>query len=208
MKITKILTTLLIVFFCVVAVYGAKSLTPSNKPATLDKRLLLRSKGDPGGRLWIVEYVDFQCKSCQAASAILESYLNKYPSQIYLQTRFHPMKSHPYAVKSAIYAECAAKQGKFWEFHDLLFQRQHEWSKMPGVDEAFRGYAELAGINLKKLDACVNSPETEKIILKEKEDAAALGVLSTPTFFINGKMAVGPKGLVDELEAYFKEELT
>ncbi len=206
MKISKTLTTFFIVLFCVVAVYGVKSLTPSSKTASLDKRQLLRSKGDPGGGLWIVEYADFQCKSCQVASTILESYLNRYPSRIYLQTRFHPMKSHPHAVKSAIYAECAAKQGKFWEFHDLLFQRQHEWTKLPYIDEAFSGYAESAGLNLKKLNACVNNPQTEKTVLKEKEEGAALGVLSTPTFFINGKMAVGPKGLVDELEAYFREE--
>ena len=208
MKTKKTLTTLLIVFFCVVAVQGAKSLMPSNKTATLDKRLLLRSKGDPGGHMWIVEYVDFQCKSCQVASAILESYLNKYPSEIYLQTRFHPMKVHAHGLKSAFYAECAAKQGHFWEFHDLLFQGQAEWSKLQEVDETFRGYAERAGMNLKKLDTCVNDPQTQKTVLKEKEEGTALGVVSTPTFFINGKMVVGPKGLMDELEAYFKEGLT
>ncbi len=207
MNRSKILTTVIILALCVAAVYGAKSfikIKPQTK-AQLEKRDLLRSKGDPSAPLWIVEYADFQCKSCRESAIIMDTYIKKYPKKIFLQARSSPMGTHYRAYLAAIYAECAIGQGKFWPFHDLLFQAQAEWSQIEDVNGIFHGYARSVGMDINRLDQCLKDPEAEKALIKDKEEAASLGIKTTPTFFMNGKMVHGPQGLTEELKAYFKE---
>ncbi len=145
--------------------------------------------------------MDYQCPSCRQAFKVLDAYLKEYPSNIYLQVRFHPLKQHPYGLESALYAECATRQNKFWEFHRLLFENQEDWKESSAVIEKFHDYAKQAGLDLKKLDACVADPLTKETVFQEGIESSQLGVHSTPTFFINGKMIVGPKPLMEELKA-------
>ena len=145
--------------------------------------------------------MDYQCPSCRLAAKMLDNYCKEYPSKLYLQVRFHPLKQHPHGLESALYAECATRQNKFWVFHRLLFENQSEWEKNPDTAGTFHGYAQQAGMDLKKLDACLENPLTKETVLQEDMDSVALGVHSTPTFFINGKMIVGPKLLLEELIA-------
>ncbi len=171
---------------CVGSIYGARFFFGPHGVATVDRRILNRSKGNPAASVWIVEYMDYQCPSCRLASKILDAYTKEYPASLYLQVRFHPLKQHPYGLESALYAECAARQNKFWEFHRLLFENQSEWKESSDATEKFHDYAKQAGLNLKKLDACVANPLTTETVLQENLDSVALGVNSTPTFFING----------------------
>ncbi len=207
MNRNKFTATILVVTFCVLAVWGLKALSraPIGKMDT-GKRALLRSKGNPGAALWIVEYLDFQCAGCKVVSSFADDMFKKYPSAMYVQTRFYPLKSHSHGLRTALYAECAARQGRFWAFHDLLFGHQAEWSVLQDADAVFHEYARQAGLSLTKLDACLKNPEIEKVVLEEKEAAAALGVHLTPTFFMNGKMVVGLTEIIKEFEVHFAEE--
>jgi protein-disulfide isomerase len=127
-----------------------------------------------------------------------------YPDKIYYQLRFYPLvKSHPHAFKSAFYAECAARQNKFWKFHDLLFENQSFWSQVPEPDPIFHDLARQAGMNLKNLDACLENPQTKKSVLDEKDEGASMGVRRTPTFFVNGRPVIGTQALQQELDSYF-----
>ena len=186
---------------CVGTIHGARSFFGPHGRVTLDPRILNRSKGDPAASVWIVEYMDYQCPSCRLASKILDAYFKEYPSKLYLQVRFHPLKNHPHGLESALYAECAMRQKKFWEFHHLLFENQSEWRERSDVVEKFHDYAVQAGLDLKKLNACVANPLTKETVLQEDTDSGELGVHSTPTFFMNDKMIVGPKPLLQELKA-------
>ena len=186
---------------CVGSIHGARIFFGPHGRVTLDKRILNRSKGNPAASVWVVEYMDYQCPSCRMAFKVLDIYIKEYPSNLYLQVRFHPLKQHPHGLESALYAECATRQNKFWEFHRLLFENQDEWKENTAAAEKFHDYAKQAGMDLKKLDACVVNPHTKETVLQENMDSLALGVNSTPTFFINGKMIVGPKPLVEELKA-------
>ena len=207
MNRNKFTATVLVVAFCVLTVWGLKALSraPIGK-MDLDKRALLRAKGSPGAPLWIVEYLDFQCAGCKMISQLVDEYLEKYPSAVYVQTRFYPLTSHTYGLRTALYAECAARQGKFWPLHDLLFEHQAEWSVLGDAEGAFRGYARQAGLNMAKLDTCLKDPGVEKAVLEEKEAAAALGVHVTPTFFMNGRIVVGPTEIKRALEVHFSKE--
>jgi len=173
----------------------------------MDRRMSSRAKGDLSAPLWIVEYIDFQCVTCGLASEVVREYLEKYPSKIYLQIRFRPLiLTHEFALKSAIYAECAASQGKFWPFYEILFKRQKDWVSSSSPDDLFHSYAKEIGVNVKKLDACLRDEAVKKRVIAEKDEAMDLGVKGTPTFFMNGKMVVGLEALKGELEAAFPEK--
>lgn len=190
---------------CIGAVWVTRRTMPSPRFSS-DKRILDRSKGDPKAPLWIVEYSDFQCRKCRDSALLIDGYLAKYPSEIFFQARFYPLiRNHLFALKAAIYADCAASQKRFWEFYGLLFEKQSEWSASEDPDELFRAYARQAGLDLGQLEACVGNPETKKRVMEEKDRAEALGVNATPTFFVNGKKIVGTTALKEELEAYFSK---
>ena len=200
----KIFLTLIVILVCVFSVEATKYYISKQGRLVLDKRVKNRSKGNPKAPLWVVEYMDFQCQACKTASEILKKYMDDHPQDIYLQVRFYPLvKSHLYAFKAAIYAECAMKQDKFWPFYDTLFNKQQDWSTFEMPDALFRGYAESIGMNTTELSACLDDLLTKAAVMEEKDKAVTLGVKSTPTFFINGKIVVGGKDLEKELSDYF-----
>ncbi len=205
--IQKIIATFIVLALCGGAVQAGRYFTGPKGKFIVDKRVSARSKGSPKASLWIVEYIDFQCGACSRVSGILREYLEKYPSQIYLQVRFRPLVlTHPFALKSAVYAECPASQGKFWPFYEILFTRQNDWASSDFPDDLFHSYAKEIGMNVKKLDICIQDEAVKKKVIAENDEAIDLGVKSTPTFFMNGKMVVGLDALKEELEAVFPEK--
>ncbi|MFA5059757.1 MAG: thioredoxin domain-containing protein [Candidatus Omnitrophota bacterium] len=208
-KISKITATIIVMIACVISVHAAKFILKSLRSHLPNYSILARAKGNPKAPIKIIEYLDFQCPACAKGAIALKEYLKKYPSQIYLEVKHYPISQiHKYALKSASYAECSAKQGKFWEFHDFLVKEQSRWERLLNVDAIFREKAHALGLDLKKLDACVESEETKAGILKEKEQGKALGIKSTPTYFINGKMVVGMISLKQALDRHFAEQKT
>ncbi len=200
----KFLITGLIVVACLTAIGLARQMTGPRGELFPDRRIVARAKGNPKADLWIVEFVDFQCGTCRTASLVMKEYLSKYPTQFYLQVRFHPLeKTHPHAMQSAIFADCASRQNKFWPYETVLFERQEEWIQSPDPTDQFHAYGQTVGLDRAKLDACVEDPATRERIAKEKGENEALGVRATPTFFINGKMVVGTKALKEVLDPYF-----
>ena len=203
MKPVKVIAAIILVGLSVSLVaVGRHTFGPKGRP-TFDPRISSRSKGNPQAPLWIVEYVDFQCKSCALSVPIIGEFMNEHPGRVYLQLRFHPLpNAHRHAVRAAVYGECAAKQKKFWPMHDLLFGKQDEWIESENPDVFYNRYAAEAGLDIGRLSACVEDPATKATIMAEKEEAAAIGVNSTPTFFLNGKMMVGIVGLKEALATH------
>ena len=184
-------------------IHAARFVFGPKGKVTFDKRILNRSQGSPNAPVWIVEYMDYQCPACRTAFLVIDTALRQYPSQNYFQVRFHPIKQHSHGLESAIYSECAMRQKKFWEFHRLLFENQKEWEDLILIEDKFHAYAQRAGLNLVALDACVADPLTSETVLKENADSVALGVNTTPTFFVNGKMVAGIKEMKAELKKLF-----
>jgi len=197
----KILITLLVAAVCVGAVLSLRMLR-QNPEEILKARIAERSLGSEKAPIWITEYFDYQCPPCANARVTLEKMMADHPGQIYLQARFFPLPAHKNGMRAAIFAECASRQkGKFWKFHEEMLSHQKEWAEDVYASFKFTSYAESAGLDLKKLEACAQDPETEKSVAEEKKKAEALGVAMTPSFYVNGKLAVGVTALAAEIQA-------
>ena len=196
----KTAVTFLILALCVAGVVAFRFFKPDPE-ALLKKRIAERSNGDPKAALWITEYFDYQCPPCGTARKLLEAAIKNHPGKIYLQVRYFPLPGHKNSLKAAVHAECASRQpGKFWTMHDKIFDHQSEWANDPYAELKFLNYAREAGLDLPRWDACTQDPETQKFVMKEKAQGEKLGVQITPSFFFNGKMAVGNASLSEELK--------
>ena len=196
----KFLITVLAVLLCAGSVWCFRVLRP-NPEELLKKRIAERSRGNPKAAIWITEYFDYQCPPCAVARKNLDEVLKKSPDKVYLQVRYFPLAAHKNAMKAAVYAECASRQpGKFWKFHEQLFEHQTEWAMDPYAELKFLGYAQNAELDLPRWDVCIKDPSVERFIIEEKAKGESLGVKITPSFFVNGKLVVGVNGLTEELK--------
>ena len=159
-----------------------------------------RMKGDPQAPVKVIEFTDFQCPACAKTNGIFDDILKKYPGKIFVDHRHFPLGMHAHARRASLFAECAAAQGKFWPMQDVLFKSQTSWAQMGSVDSYFGTLGVSLGMDGMRLTACVNSPATEQTILKDIADGNRRGVNSTPTFFVNGKIAVGSVQLAAAIE--------
>jgi len=200
--------TLCIVAACVLAVFMGKIIWEAQRPSVTAGTMPAKAKGNPKAKVKIIEYIDFQCPACAQGTRILKEYFAKYPGQLYLEVKYFPLPMHNYGMLSARYAECAARQNKFWSFVDPLMERQQLWSSLHDPQPAFRQIVEQAGLNSSRLDQCLNDKYLDESILTEKAIGTSLGIQSTPTYFINDKMVVGTKSLVDELTPFFGQATT
>ena len=138
----------------------------------------------------IVEFSDFQCPYCQQSVHVLKELRNLYGDKIRLVYRDYPGPNHPYALQAAEAAHCAGEQGKFWEYHDRLFDRQ-----TAGQGWDFASLANELGLQQKTFENCLKSGHFRDQIIKDLQDGLTLGITSTPTFFINGRPLVGAQPL-------------
>ncbi len=182
-KFSKKFTTFLIVVTCILLVLIIKILTAGSR-GDLSQIQSGRVKGNPQTPVKIVEFIDFQCPSCAHGSKILKKFMAENPMTIQLELKYYPLNMHRHAFLSAYYAECAAHQGRFWSFEDLLIERQDQWSKLYDAKPYFDILAKDVGLNSGQLNACLKDPKVESIILAEREEGKKLGVQSTPTYFI------------------------
>ncbi len=194
--------TLLIVLVTIGLIGGAKFFLRA-KSSEFEAREA-RAEGDPHARIKIVEFIDFQCPACADGMKILKKYFDLHPNDIYLQVKYFPLTNmHRHAMTSALFSECAARQGKFWALNGLMMPQQSQWAQLLSAYPVFENMAQEAGIDTQKLDACLASDDARRVINDEKSLGQSLGISSTPTYFINDKMVVGTKSLKEELKTYF-----
>jgi len=198
----KLLSTLVIVLVLVGVLVGVKHfLAPKKAVINLQ---MARAKGNPDARVKIVEFVDFQCPACAYGIKYLKTFFDQHPNDLYLQVRYFPLTNmHHHAMISALYSECASRQGKFWELDDLMIPDQSQWAQLINPEPVFQSMAVQVGINMDQLNTCLASDDARRVINDEKSLGQTLGIVSTPTYFINNKMVVGTKSLQDELKTYF-----
>jgi protein-disulfide isomerase len=149
-------------------------------------------KGSPDAKVTIVEFSDFQCPFCQrfflqTLPQIEEKYIKT--GKVRFVYRDFPLNFHQYAQKAAEAAECADEQGKFWEYHDILFQKLSEWATVG--ESKFKEYAQQLGLDMQKFNQCLDSGKYANEVQKDYNDGLKYGVSGTPTFFINGIKIVG-----------------
>lgn len=148
-------------------------------------------KGPKDAPVTLVEFTDFHCPFCGRAVATLKDVMREYDGKIRWVFRDFPIAGlHPRAPKAAEAARCAGEQGKFWEYHDLLFG-----SQSPATIEDFKRSAEQLKLDLKSFGQCLDSGKHRAAVEADVQEGARLGVTGTPTFFINGRILVGAQPL-------------
>jgi protein-disulfide isomerase len=150
------------------------------------------SYGSQANKLVLIEYGDYQCPGCGAAYEPIKEITEKYKEKLTFVFRNYPLTSiHPNAKASAAAAEAAGKLGKYWEMHDVLYEKQDEWKNASSAErnEFFSSYA--VGIGLDKATFSKTLADSvDEINQKIAFDQALgqkVGVDGTPTFFLNGK---------------------
>jgi protein-disulfide isomerase len=144
--------------------------------------------GDPNAAVTLEEFGDFQCPPCGKLHPELKKLEDLYGSQLRVVFRHFPLHSiHQHAVAAARAAEAAGRQGRFWEMHDMLYKQQDVWKNDVDVQSRFEGYARTLGLNLERFRSDMTAPAIAERLIADQKRAAALGVTSTPTLFINGR---------------------
>ncbi len=161
--------------------------------------------GSKDARVVVVEFSDFQCPACASAYPVVKELKEKYGDQILFVYRDFPIHSiHPRAQKAAEAAQCAFEQDRFWEFHDILFERQNDWANI-GVPK-FKEYAVELGLDADSFNQCLDSDKYREEVQTDLQEGSHFGVQATPTFFINDKNIRGSAPL-SMFEVMIDEEL-
>jgi len=134
----------------------------------------------------VVVFSDFQCPYCAKARPILYALQQRFPDQLRVVFRDFPLRQHPRARAAAEAAQCANEQGKFWPFHDLLFDNSQALT-----DDDLRRYASQLGLDTAKLDDCLKSDRPGKLVEAHLKAGEQAGVDGTPSIFINGVKLIG-----------------
>lgn len=147
--------------------------------------------GDPAAPITIVEFSDFQCPYCAASVKIMKDLRLKYGGLLRFVFKHFPLENHHGARPAARASVAAHKQGKFWEYHDLLMARQGEWSQAGDMEKIFARYAAELGMDAERFKGDMNGAGAEEAIARNVKQAMELEVGATPTFFVNGVQAPG-----------------
>ncbi|PIQ67018.1 MAG: disulfide bond formation protein DsbA [Candidatus Zambryskibacteria bacterium CG_4_9_14_3_um_filter_40_16] len=157
-------------------------------------------KGPENAPVTLLEFSDFQCPACRSYEPVLEELLNMFPNELRLVYKHFPLSTiHIGALPSAQASEAAGLQGKFWEMHDLLFETQNIWSLSPTKDK-FEKFAEDLGLDIEKFKNDYSSDEISNKINIDIELTRELGLNSTPTFYLNGKLIENPSSIREFIE--------
>lgn len=165
-----------------------------------------RQRGPAGAKIQMVEFSDFQCPACRIAELPLRQIFTVYGDKLHFIFKHYPLRMHEWAKNGAAAAECAGKQGKFWEYHDRLYDHQDEWTNGK-ADDVLAGYAKDLKLDVPAWQACVQDPSTAAAYASDMKDGDNAWVGATPTFFINGRRFVGAKQLAELGTLYMDREL-
>lgn len=158
------------------------------------------TRGPDDAAVTIVAFSDFECPFCERGHQIIGELLRRHPNDVRVAYKAFPLDMHPHALLAAMAARSAQAQGKFWEFHDRLYSQR-------GLDfDTLLRHAHDARLDLEDLRKDLNTLEYGPEVGRDLRLGKRLGVHSTPTFFINGRMLTGAQPL-KAFEEVIAEEL-
>ncbi|HEX2188032.1 MAG TPA: DsbA family protein [Longimicrobiaceae bacterium] len=181
-------------------------------PVVLDQARLNRVQGISVGRqdapVVIYEFADFQCPGCgQFASMVaplIKERLVETGKARFVYYDFPLVQAHPNAFLAARAGRCANEQGRFWEFHDVVYGQQRNWSAERDPTELFVQYARQAGADPARFEECLRSDRFAREVSESMQLGQSLGVSGTPTLIVNGRR-LGSTPSFGELERMVDE---
>ena len=159
------------------------------------------AKGPATAPIEIIEFSDFQCPFCLRSNPTVTQVLKTYGDRVRFVYRHFPLGNHPNARPAAEASQCAAEQGKFWEYHDALFANP---SRLGDAD--LKQHAVGLGLDPKRFNACVDTHKYKAQVDADMAAGEAAGVNGTPAFFVNGRMLNGAQPF-DAFKRVIDEEL-
>jgi len=183
----------------------------SSIPQQADDPLASRSKGARNAPVTVYEMADFQCPACRTFTVNVMPALDKQFVQTgkvrWVFINLPLISIHPNAMAAAEVAMCASRQKRFWETHDVLYFRQAEWAKLTEPRATLMALAQRAGVDRKKLVACLDSGTVRTEVEQEARRAVRSGANATPSFYIEGGLVQGapstPEPLVRILDSIY-----
>lgn len=157
-------------------------------------------KGNPDATVTLVEYSDFQCPACASFQPVLEEVMNQYGDKIRFEYKHFPLPIHSYAQQAAIAAEAAGQQGKFFEYHDMLFKNQQAWTTATAPASLFVQYAQELGLDVETFRRHQNASLLRDAVRADLTEGRELEITGTPTFYLNGQ-----KMEMDTFEDFIKQ---
>ncbi len=155
--------------------------------------------GPDNAPLTIVEFSDYQCPACRKNHEVVRELKQAYKDRIRWVFKDLPMPGHKWARGAALAARCAAEQGKFWQYQDLLFSSQEELSP-----DRLAHLATELGLQMEPFSQCLNAAKFQAQLEKDIEEAKKFGLNTTPTLVINNRLVSGApppdrfKQIIDE----------
>ena len=196
-KATLIAVAVAVVLVLAAVVYALVNRSPAPPPeggASPGAASVVRENShvlDDGGpeAVTVVEFLDFECEACGAFYPIVEDLREQFAGEITYVVRYFPLPGHFNSKNAAIAAEAAAGQDRFEDMYHRLFETQAEWGEaQESRADLFRGFAEELGLDMAAYDAAVADPATAERVELDLNEGRALGVGSTPTFFVDGEL--------------------
>jgi protein-disulfide isomerase/copper chaperone CopZ len=161
-----------------------------NQPAAVQKFDITKNdnvRGNFNAPITLVEFSDFECPFCGKIYPTFKKIIQDYPDKVRLVYKHFPLSFHPNGEKAAESAECAAEQGKFWEYHDKLFDNQQAGFSL----EKFKQWAKDLGLKESKFSDCLDSGKYASKVNTEFQEGSSKGVNGTPATFVNGQLVSG-----------------
>lgn len=173
----------------------AALLVPGGRAAARQDDLrAARTMGSPTAPVTVYAMSDFECPWCgRFARETMPTLEREYIATGKVKFVFvnFPLPMHPNAAPAAELAMCAARQGKFWPIHDLLFRNQDRWAELREPGTYFLALGDSVGANRDELAQCLRQGLTREIVQSDAEGSVRSGAHSTPTFYVEGGLVVG-----------------
>jgi protein-disulfide isomerase len=144
--------------------------------------------GSENAVVQIVEFADYECPYCQKVNEDLNKLRQQFGEQVSVVYKDFPLPMHPLAARAAEAARCAGAQGKFWEFHDSLFETKRLQVKQ------LKEEAGTLKLDTARFNQCLDGGEQVAAVKKDAQEGRRLGLEGTPSFFVNGHFMSGAVG--------------
>ena len=178
------------------ALIGRAALRPRAVPLTTDTVAPLASGprgvtlGSDSAPVEIMEFSDFECPYCARFAVLnmpdLRARLIE-PGRVRWRFIHYPLQGHTKSPTAHLAAACANEQGRFWQLHDLIYERQGDWTESRDLVGALRTLAVQAGVDRARFDQCMEQRSAWGRVLADKSLGDSLGINGTPTFYVNGR---------------------
>lgn len=155
-------------------------------------------RGDSSAPITLIEFADFQCPNCgrfarNTAPQIVESYVET--GKVNMVYKHFPIRGSD-SISASLASQCAADQGRFWDFHDLLFNSQKAEGSGWASAENMKGFASELGLDREEFDSCLDSQKYKALVDGDLAFGREIGVSGTPTFVIVNSDGSEPEGIL------------